>query len=231
MDAETLRQTIAHAGFAAVGIAFLAGLAFSFNPVSMAAIPVSLAYVTKARERKEAVLFAAMFMLGMVVTHGLLGFAAGLGGHWVASLVGRAWGLVLGPLLIVLGLMWPGWLKIPLPAIAFRARRPMGPWGAFLLGIPFSIAVCPVCTPALVVMLGVSAGLGAPLLGVALLLAFALGRIIPVGIGAVAVGWLENLRGVAAYRRGFEVAGGLILIAAGVYMLNAFFIWIPGLAA
>lgn len=72
-------------------------------------------------------------------------------------------------------------------------------------------------------MLGVSAGLGAPLLGVALLLAFALGRIIPVGIGAFAVGWLENLRGVAAYRLGFEVMGGLILIAAGLYMLNAVF--------
>lgn len=231
MNPELFRETIAHAGLAAVGVAFLAGLAFSFNPVSMAAIPVSLAYVTKARESKEAALFAAMFMLGMMVTHGLLGLAAGLGGHWVASLVGRSWGLVLGPLLIVLGLIWPGWLKIPLPAMAFRARRPIGPWGAFLLGVPFSIAVCPVCTPALVVMLGVGAGLGSPLLAVALLLAFALGRIIPVGIGAVAVGWLENLRGVATYRHGFEVMGGLILIAAGLYMLNAVFFWIPGLAA
>jgi cytochrome c-type biogenesis protein len=69
------------------------------------------------------------------------------------------------------------------------------------------------------------------LLGLALLLAFAMGRIIPVGIGAVAVGWLENLRGVAAYRRSFKVAGGVILIAAGLYMLNAVFFWIPGLAA
>ena len=33
--------------------------------------------------------------------------------------------LVLGPLLILLGLMWPGWVKLPLPAIT---------WGAFLLG-------------------------------------------------------------------------------------------------
>lgn len=69
MNPELFRETIAHAGLAAVGIAFLAGLAFSFNPVSMAAIPVSLAYVTKARESKEAAVFAAMFMLGMVVTH------------------------------------------------------------------------------------------------------------------------------------------------------------------
>src|SRR3954463_4168070 len=133
MDPQLLAETIGQAGFAAVGLAFLAGLAFSVNPVSMAAIPVSLAYVTKARAHREAILFAAMFMLGMVVTHSLLGLAAGLGGHWVASLVGRFWGLVLGPLLIVLGLIWPGWLKIPLPAVAFRAKRPIRPWGAFLL--------------------------------------------------------------------------------------------------
>ena len=35
------------AGFAAAGIALLAGLVFGFNPVSLASIPVSLAYVTK----------------------------------------------------------------------------------------------------------------------------------------------------------------------------------------
>ena len=230
MDPDALRQAVEHAGFAAAGIGFLAGLVFSFNPVAMAAIPVSLAYVTKARKKRQAVLFGAMFILGMIVTHGLLGLIAGLGGRWVESLVGRGWGLLLGPLLILLGLMWPGWVRIPLPALGFRAKRPTGVWGAFLLGVPFSIAVCPVCTPALVVLLGVTAGLGSPWVGVVLLLAFALGRAIPVALGAVALGWLENLRGLAGYRRVFEIAGGLTLIASGLYMLNAYFFWIPGLA-
>ena len=230
MDADALRQAVEHAGLAAAGVGFLAGLVFSFNPVAMAAIPVSLAYVTKAREKQQAIRFGAMFILGMIVTHGLLGLVAGFGGHWAASLVGRGWGLLLGPLLILLGLMWPGWVRLPLPAFAFRAKRPAGLWGAFFLGVPFSIAVCPVCTPALVVLLGVTAGLGSPVIGVALLLAFALGRAVPVALGAVALGWLENLRGFAGYRRVFEIAGGLTLIASGLYMLNAYFFWIPALA-
>jgi cytochrome c-type biogenesis protein len=121
------------------------------------------------------VLYGAMFVLGMILTHVVLGLIAGVGGRWVASLLGRSWGLVLGPLLIVLGLMWAGWLRIPLPSFGFRAKRPTAAWGAFLLGIPFAIAVCPVCTPALVVLLGVTAGRGSVLLGVVLLLAFALG--------------------------------------------------------
>jgi len=230
MDVEALRSAVEHAGFAAVGVGFLAGLAFSFNPVALASIPVSLAYVTKGRDKGQAVLFGSMFILGLVLTHGVLGLIAGLGGKWAADLTGRGWGYFLGPLLIVLGLMWSGWLRIPLPSFGFSAKKPTAAWGAFLLGIPFAIAVCPVCTPALVVLLGVTAGLGSVLLGVALLLAFALGRAVPIALGAFAVGWLENLNRISRYRRGFEIVGGLTLILMGFYMLNAVMFWIPELA-
>jgi cytochrome c-type biogenesis protein len=230
MDADALRQAVEHAGFAAAGVAFLTGLVFSFNPVALASIPVSLAYVTRGRDKGQALLFGAMFIAGMILAHVVLGLIAGLGGKWVADIAGRGWGLFLGPLLIVLGLMWTGWLRIPLPSFGFRASRPAAAWGAFLLGIPFAIAVCPVCTPTLVVLLGVTAGIGSVWLGVVLLLAFALGRAVPVAIGAFAVGWVENLNQFARYRRGFEIAGGLLLIAMGFYMLNAVYIWIPELA-
>lgn len=230
MDPDALRQAAEQMGFAAVGISFLAGLFFSLNPVAMAAIPVSLAYVTKAREARQAATFGTMFILGMVATHVVLGVAAGLGGRWVEYVIGRFWGPVIGPILILLGLMWPGWVRLPLPAFAVRVKRPSGAVGAFLFGIPFSIAVCPVCTPALLVLLGVAAGLGSPFMGAILLMAFALGRAIPIALGATAVGWLENLKRLAPYRRTFEVGGGLVLIAAGLYMLNAFFFWVPALA-
>jgi len=153
MDAESLRLAVEHAGVAAAGVAFLTGLVFSFNPVALASIPVSLAYVTKGRDKGQAFLFGAMFILGMVLTHVVLGLIAGLGGKWAADIAGRGWGLLLGPLLIILGLMWVGWLRIPLPSFGFRASRPAAAWGAFLLGIPFAIAVCPICTPTLVVLL------------------------------------------------------------------------------
>jgi len=230
MDPDALRQAVEHAGFAAAGVGLLAGLVFSFNPVVLASIPVSLAYVTRAREKSQAILFGAMFIFGMIITHVMLGVIAGLGGRWAGSLVGRGWGLVLGPLLILLGLTWVGWVRIPVPAFGFRAIRPTAAWGAFLLGVPFSIAVCPVCTPALVVLIGVTAGLGSVWLGVVLLLAFAVGRAVPLALGAIAIGWLENLRGLSPYRRIFEVTGGVTLVASGLYMLNAVFFWLPALA-
>lgn len=230
MEPEALRQAVAQAGLAAVGIGFLAGFLFSFNPVAMASIPVSLAYVTRAREKRQAILFGTMFIVGMLLVHAAMGFVAGLGGGWVATLLGREWGLVLGPFLIVLGLMWAGWLRLPLPAFALRASRPSAVWSAFFLGAIFSIAICPICTPALVVLLGATVGLASPWLGALLLLAFAVGRALLVAIGAVSIGWLENLRGLDRYRRVFETAGGITLVLSGLYMLNAYFFWLPALA-
>lgn len=230
MDPDTLRQAVEQAGVAAAGIGFLAGLFLSVNPVAFGAIPVSLAYLTRARERTHAILFGAMFILGMIVAHGLLGLIASLSGRWVESLAGRQWGLVLGPLLIVMGLLWPGWVRLRLPSIAFRAWKPIGSAGAFLLGGAFSVAICPACSPALVVLLGVTAGIGSPVVGVVLLLAFAIGRAVPIAAGAAALSSLEHLRALAAYRRAFEAAGGLLLIASGLYMLNAYYFWIPELA-
>lgn len=231
MDAEALRQALTQTSFGALWIAFVAGFVFSFNPVALAAIPVSLAYVTTSRSSRQATLYGSLFVLGMILTHVTLGLAASLGGVWVQRLLGRVWGLVLGPLLIVLGLIWPGWLRLPLPALKLRAKPVTGAWGAFVLGMPFSVAICPFCTPALVVLLGVATGIGSPVFGAALLLAFALGRTIPLIIGAIAVGWLENLSGLSIFHDIFEIIGGILLIFSGLYMLNAYFVLIPKLAA
>lgn len=231
MDAETLRLAVTQAGFEALWVGFVTGFVFSFNPVALAAIPVSLAYVTTSRSSRQATLYGALFVLGMIATHVVLGLAASLGGGWVQHLLGRAWGLVLGPLLIVLGLIWLGWLRLSLPALKLRAKPVTGAWGAFALGVPFSVAICPFCTPALVVLLGVAASIGSPAFGATLLLAFALGRAIPILLGAIAVGWLENLSGLSKFHKVFEVIGGILLILSGLYMLNVYFFVVPGFAA
>jgi hypothetical protein len=88
----------------------------------------------------------------------------------------------------------------------------------------------PVCTPALIVLLGVVAGRGSPAWGALLLLAFALGRAVPIALGAGAIGWLEQLRPLSRWQRGFDIAGGVTLILTGLYMLNAYFFFVPALA-
>ncbi|WP_137889194.1 cytochrome c biogenesis CcdA family protein [Pseudomonas sp. 2FE] len=230
MELEALRQAMAQIGPAALGMAFLAGFFFSLNPVAVGAIPVALAYVTMARTRAQAFWHGLLFILGMLLTHLALGIVAGSGGEWIYAVLGREWGLFLGPLLILMGLFWSGWLRLPLPSLPLRAKRVSGGFGAFLLGMPFSVAVCPTCTPALVVVLGVAASVGSALWGACLLLAFAAGRAIPLALGAWSMAWLENTTKLAPLRKPFELLGALLLILAGLYLLNAYFVVVPWLA-
>ncbi len=224
IDIETLRVSLQEASLAGVGVSFLTGLVFSFNPVSFASIPVVLAYVTKAHTQRRAVLLGGAFVTGMLVTHAVLGIAAALGGEWVKRSMGHEWELLLGPLLVVLGLIWPGWLKIRLPWFGLRGHKVTGMWGAFLLGIPFSVAFCPFCTPALVVTLTASAAIGSAPFGLALLLAFALGRSIPILLGAWSIGWLESLKGLQRSQKAFEVVAGVTLILTGLYLVSDYVI-------
>lgn len=159
----------------------------------------------------------------MLVTHVTLGVAAAIGGEGVKAVLGREWALLLGPVLILLGLIWPGWIKLRLPWFGMRAKKATGIWGAFLLAIPFSVAVCPFCTPALLVALTASAAIGSVMYGFALLLAFALGRSIPIILGAWSMGWLESLNVLSRNQKIFEIIAGIVLILAGLYMLNEYF--------
>ncbi|MDT8404675.1 cytochrome c biogenesis CcdA family protein [Sulfuriflexus sp.] len=223
VSTDTLKTALQQASWAGVGLGFLAGFVFSFNPVSFASIPVVLAYVTKAHEERRAILMGGAFVAGLIVTHVALGVAAALGGEWVKAVMGREWGLVLGPVLIVLGLMWSGWLKLRLPWMSIRAKKVTGVWGAFLLGIPFSVAVCPFCTPALLVTLTASVAIGSVPFGFGLLLAFALGRSIPIILGAWSMGWLESLGMLSHHQKALEIIAGVTLILTGLYLLNEYF--------
>lgn len=207
--------------------ALAAGFLFSFNPVSFASIPMAIAYVTKARAFSEALYMGSAFILGMVFTHVALGIGAALGGGWISGVMGRQWGLLLGPVLIILGIIWTGWLNISIPWFSLRGQKAATFWGAFLLGIPFTIGVCPACSPGLWITLTASAGIGSPYYGAGLLLFFAIGRCAPVIIGAVSMGWLESLRNLSNFQRPMEIAGGMTLILLGIYLLNETLFWLP----
>lgn len=223
LSSKALSAALTTASWTGIGLSFLAGFVFSFNPVSFASIPVMLAYVTKAHEERRAILMGSAFVAGMIVTHVVLGITAAIGGEGVKAVLGREWALLLGPILILLGMNWPGWIKLRLPWFGVKAKKVTGIWGAFLLAIPFSVAVCPFCTPALLVTLTASAAIGSAMYGFALLLAFALGRSIPIILGAWSMGWLESLSVLSRYQKSFETIAGIVLILAGLYMLNEYF--------
>lgn len=54
MNADDLRFAAENVRVVAAGLALLAGLAFSFNPVALVSIPVSLAYVIRGCDKGQA---------------------------------------------------------------------------------------------------------------------------------------------------------------------------------
>lgn len=218
-----MNELMQQAGLLGLGAALVTGFLFSFNPASFATVPVVLAYVTKARALKEAVMLCGGFIVGMITTHVVLGIGAALGGDWISDIMDQRWNVLLGAVLIVLGAVWAGWLKIPMPWFSVRGQRVATVWGAFLLGIPFTVGICPVCSPGLWVALSASAAISSVLYGALLLLVFAVGRTLPVVIGAVGVGYLESLKPLSAWHRWFEVFGGTIMMLVGLYLLNEYF--------
>ena len=68
------------------------------------------------------------------------------------------------------------------------------------------------------------------ILNVLLLLAFAISCAVPILLGGWALGALEAMKPLSRHQSAFEIVGGIALVASGLYMLNAFFLWIPELA-
>jgi cytochrome c-type biogenesis protein len=162
----------------------------------------------------------------MLLAHVGLGVLAAATGKWARVLAGPAWNLFTGPLLVVLGLLWLGWIRAPFPWMALPGRRVASIGGAFGLGALFTVGICPVCSQGLLVGLGASATVGSIGYGALLLLMFAIGRAIPIMAGAISMGWLETLHPLSRWRRSLEALGGCTLIALGFYLLNNYFHWV-----
>ena len=224
--AGELEPALHQAGATGLWVAAVAGLVFSFNPISFAAIPVVLAHVARSSERENAWRPGLAFVAGLLVTHVVLGWLAAVGGAEVKDLLGRQWTLVLGPVLVGLGLMWAGVIKLRLPWFGVRVGKLQGAMGAFWLAVPFSVAVCPFCAPALLVVLTASAAIGSPLYGAVLLFAFALGRSLPILVGAWSLARLEALGVFSRYHAWIERIAGAVLVLTGLYLLNEYFFWI-----
>jgi cytochrome c-type biogenesis protein len=224
VDLTFFKEKLEHPTLYALFLGFITGFIFSFNPVSFSSIPMMLAYVVKGKEKNRALILGGSFIAGMLVTHIVLGLVTALGGEWIKGIMGRHWGLVIAPILIFLGIVWSGLIKVKIPWVSANAYKVASVGGAFLLAIPFSIAICPFCTPALLVMLTSSTAIGSPLFGMALLGSFALGRSIPMIIGAFSMSWLEKIRIFSVYQRYFEYLSSIILISVGLYFLNEYFL-------
>ncbi|UCC17898.1 MAG: sulfite exporter TauE/SafE family protein [Dehalococcoidales bacterium] len=212
--------------------AFLLGLLTAISPCPMATNITAIAYVTRrVTDRKYAIITASLYTLGRMFSYSVLGVlmvVVGLEIPWVSLALQQISEPILGPLLIVIGLIMLFINKIPfgrgsgrLASLGSRVAD-WGMIGGFLLGVIFALAFCPYSA---VLFFGVliplalksTGGLGLPAVyaigtGLPVLL---LGTLLSYGISRVS-SWVDKLNRIQPIIR---IVVSLIFIGVGIYYL------------
>jgi len=212
--------------------ALLLGLVTAISPCPMATNIAAIAYVSrKVKDRRYAVITGTLYTLGRMFSYSILGIiiiVAGLEVPGLASFLQNFGEQVLGPLLIVVGVIMLIADRILLSLGGGRLSAIGGKvadWGmvgGFLLGALFALAFCPysaVLFFGLLIPLALkSAG------GVTLPAVYAIGTGLPVLVFGVLISagvarvstWLNA---VTRAEKIIRVAVSIIFIGVGIYLV------------
>lgn len=134
--------------------AFLLGLLTAVSPCPLATNIAAVGYISKDLENRRRIFFnGLLYTFGRIVAYTLLGavliavLREGACVFTIQKAIGK-WGeALIAPALILIGLFMLFGHRFNLPKFGFSGRGEQmgrrGGWGAFLLGVLFSLAFCP----------------------------------------------------------------------------------------
>ncbi len=205
------------------GLMFLGGIATALSPCYTPILIMFGSYVGGfPGARKKAMLSVALpFAGGTVLALGMVGIIAGFIGTAIMTLLT---GLSLdrfipGILGLAMGLQLLGAYKLNLPVFrGFKLPEATGGRQSFAMGLPFGLVVTPCTVPIFLAVLGFVIGRAGVVYGATLMVAYALGRTVPLLAVAVSAGSLSFLRR-GKLGKYSERASGLIIILVSLYIL------------
>lgn len=213
----------------AVGSALWLGILTSISPCPLSTNIAAVSYVGRRVGSRRAVLLSgALYTGGRSLVYLILGALS----VWslmsmvsVSNFLQGTFPRLLGPLLIVLGLLLLGVFEITLPAMGVNEKLQKrvdraGIWGAGILGLVFALAFCPVSAGLFFGgLVPLAADRSSPLL---LPLVYGVGTALPVivfaALLAVGTGWLgKALDRVQAFEVWARRATAVVFIVIGIY--------------
>jgi cytochrome c-type biogenesis protein len=212
--------------------ALIAGVVSFLSPCVLPLVPPYLIYLTGATiehvaneetaSKRAVMVSAAMFVLGFSTVFVALGASASLIGELI-----RAWSaelsIVAGIVIIVMGLHFLGLTRIGLLMREGRLAipKPVGLWGAYVMGLAFAFGWTPCIGPILAAILSVAAAEATVTKGAGLLAIYSAGLGIPFLVAALMVERFSSLFSrMKRHLASVERAMGVLLILTGIGFLT-----------
>jgi cytochrome c-type biogenesis protein len=216
--------------------ALFAGLLSFLSPCVLPLVPPYLVYLAgtslerfadaepEPRVRWETIGAACLFVAGFSTVFVALGASAASFGSLIRIYADKL-AIVAGVVIIIMGLHFLGLTRI---ALLYREKRatiakPVGLWGAYVMGLAFAFGWTPCIGPILAVILAIAASEATVTKGALLLLVYSLGLGIPFLAAAFMVepfaAFLARFR---AYLPVVERVMGGLLVLTGIAFLTGF---------
>jgi cytochrome c-type biogenesis protein len=214
--------------------ALIAGLVSFLSPCVLPLVPPYLVYLAgtslerfadrepEPRVKRETVLAACLFVLGFSTVFVSLGASASVIGSLIRAYSGPL-ATIAGVVIIIMGLHFIGLTRI---ALLYREKRmeipkPVGLWGAYVMGLAFAFGWTPCIGPILAAILAVAAAEQTVTKGASLLAVYSLGLGIPFIVAAFAIEPFAAF--LARFRKHMlrvEQAMGALLVLTGIAFLT-----------
>lgn len=220
--------------------ALIAGLVSFLSPCVLPLVPPYLVFLAgtslerfadrepEPRVKRETVAAAALFVLGFSTVFVALGASASVIGSLIRAYSGPL-ATIAGIVIIIMGLHFLGVTPI---ALLHRQKRldvakPVGLWGAYVIGLAFAFGWTPCIGPILAAILAVAASEQTVTKGASLLAVYSLGLGIPFVIAAFAIEpFAAFLSRFKKHLARVEHVMGALLVLTGVAFLFPSLNWI-----
>jgi cytochrome c-type biogenesis protein len=214
--------------------ALIAGLVSFLSPCVLPLVPPYLIFLAgtslerfadrepEPRVKRETVLAALLFVAGFSTVFVALGASASVVGSLIRA-YSEPLSIAAGVIIIVMGLHFLGLTPIALLHHQKRldVSKPVGLWGAYVIGLAFAFGWTPCIGPILAAILAVAASEQTVARGAALLAVYSLGLGLPFIVAAFAVEpFAEFLARFKKHLRRVEQAMGALLVLTGIAFLT-----------
>jgi cytochrome c-type biogenesis protein len=223
-------QSVSHPAVL-VGLSFAGGVAASISPCILSMLPVNLSYIGTCdiTSRRDALLKASAFVLGVVTVLSILGLFSALASLILIQFKGY-FHLAVGLLIVVMALSLVGWLHLPLPRLGggaqlvpsqSNAQGWRGITGPYSVGLTFALISSPCTSPIMFAVLAAAGASGSQFYSTLAMVSYALGYTAIIFFASFSAGLVKQSRRLLQRSQLIlRLASFSLLLMGGFYLVS-----------